>query len=199
MTERLLTEEFEPAGRLTLSIGIAQGPEHAMNPRELVACAESAMMAAKARGKNQSVLFDDTATERPGGDGREDVRSIAHLKMLQSLAGRLNRLNDVREIGSVIVNELRGLIDYHNCRVYIADGDTLFPIAFRGELGQYTEESAEDLTCEFGEGFTGWVAETGRVAPARERAWTASSRSRSRARTTSTSRWSPSRCSTAPA
>ena len=162
MTERLLTEEFEQAGRLTLSIGIAQGPEHAMNPRELVACAESAMMAAKARGKNQSVLFDDTATERPGGNGREDVRSIAHLKMLQSLAGRLNRLNDVREIGSVIVNELRGLIDYHNCRVYIADGTTLFPIAFKGTLGQYTEESAEDLTCEFGEGFTGWVAETGR-------------------------------------
>jgi len=162
MTERLLTEEFEQAGRLTLSIGIAQGPEHAMNPRELVACAESAMMAAKARGKNQSVLFDDTATERPGGSEREDVRSIAHLKMLQSLAGRLNRLNDVREIGSVIVNELRGLIDYHNCRVYIADGTTLFPIAFKGTLGQYTEESAEDLTCEFGEGFTGWVAETGR-------------------------------------
>jgi diguanylate cyclase (GGDEF)-like protein len=162
LAARLLTEEFEQAGRLTLSIGIAQGPEHAMNPRELVACAESAMMAAKARGKNQSILFDDTATERPGGNGREDVRSIAHLKMLQSLAGRLNRLNDMREIGSVIVNELHGLIDYHNCRVYIADEDTLFPIAFRGTLGQYTEESAEDLTCKFGEGFTGWVAESGR-------------------------------------
>jgi diguanylate cyclase (GGDEF)-like protein len=163
LTDRLATEEFDQAGRLTLSIGIAQGPEHAMNPRELVACAEAAMMAAKARGKNQSILFDDTATERPVGvTGREDVRSIAHLKMLQSLAGRLNRLNDVREIGSVIVNELRGLIDYHNCRVYIADGDILFPIAFKGTLGQYTEESAEDLTCKFGEGFTGWVAETGR-------------------------------------
>src|SRR6185312_13809390 len=55
LTERMLTEEFDQAGRLTLSVGIAQGPEHAMNPRELVACAESAMMAAKARGKNQSV------------------------------------------------------------------------------------------------------------------------------------------------
>jgi diguanylate cyclase (GGDEF)-like protein len=163
LAEELVAHEFETAGRLTVSIGIAQGPEHAMNPRELVACAESAMMAAKARGKNQGVLFDDSATDRPESvNGREDVRSIAHLKMLQSLAGRLNRLNDVREIGSVIVNELRGLIDYHNCRVYIADGDTLFPIAFKGTLGQYTEESAEDLTCKFGEGFTGWVAETGR-------------------------------------
>jgi diguanylate cyclase (GGDEF)-like protein len=163
LAEQLAAEEFDPAGHLTLSVGIAQGPEHAMNPRELVACAEAAMMAAKARGKDQSVLFDDTATERPAGvSGREDVRSIAHLKMLQSLAGRLNRLNDVREIGTVIVNELRGLIDYHNCRVYIADGRTLYPIAFKGTLGQYTEESAEDLTCEFGEGFTGWVADTGR-------------------------------------
>jgi diguanylate cyclase (GGDEF)-like protein len=163
LTERLQAEEFEQAGHLTVSVGIAQGPQHAMNPRELVACAESAMMAAKARGKNQSVLFDDGATERPETvNGREDVRSIAHLKMLQSLAGRLNRLNDVREIGTVIVNELRGLIDYHNCRVYIADGDMLLPIAFKGTLGQYTEESSEDLTCKFGEGFTGWVAETGR-------------------------------------
>jgi diguanylate cyclase (GGDEF)-like protein len=161
--ERLAQEEFDPAGRLTLSIGVAQGPEHAMNPRELVACAEAAMMAAKARGKDQSVLFDDTATERPlGVTGREDVRSIAHLKMLQSLAGRLNRLNDVREIGSVIVNELRGLIDYHNCRVYIADGDMLLPIAFKGTLGEYTDETDEDLVSRVGEGFTGWVAETGR-------------------------------------
>ena len=62
--------EFEPAGRLTLSIGIAQGPEHAMNPRELVACAEAAMMTAKARGKNQSVLFEETATERPASTPR---------------------------------------------------------------------------------------------------------------------------------
>ncbi|HEX5469505.1 MAG TPA: diguanylate cyclase [Gaiellaceae bacterium] len=161
--ERLAQEEFDPAGRLTLSIGIAQGPEHAMNPRELVACAEAAMMAAKARGKDQSVLFDDTATERPlGVVGREDVRSIAHLKMLQSLAGRLNRLNDVHEIGSVIVNELRGLIDYHNCRVYIAEGDILLPIAFKGTLGEYTDETAEDLVSRVGEGFTGWVAQTGR-------------------------------------
>ncbi|HEY7004788.1 MAG TPA: diguanylate cyclase [Gaiellaceae bacterium] len=163
LTEHMQAEEFEQAGHLTLSIGIAQGPEHAMNPRELVACAEAAMMAAKARGKNQSVLFDDGATDRPESvNGREDVRSIAHLKMLQSLAGRLNRLNAVSQIGSVIVNELHGLIDYHNCRVYIADGNSLFPIAFKGTLGQYTEENAEDLTCEFGEGFTGWVAETGR-------------------------------------
>ena len=36
-----------------------------MNPRELVACAESAMMTAKANGKDQTVLFEEEAGERP--------------------------------------------------------------------------------------------------------------------------------------
>src|SRR5579872_1683368 len=62
---RILEQEFGPAGRLTLSLGLAEGPEHASNPRELVACAEAAMMTAKARGKNQLVLFGETEHERP--------------------------------------------------------------------------------------------------------------------------------------
>jgi diguanylate cyclase (GGDEF)-like protein len=155
--------DFAPADTLTLSIGIAQGPEHGTNPRELVACAEAAMMAAKARGKNQAVLFDDGTSDRPrtGPASRDAVRSVAHLKMLQSLAGKLNRLNDVREIGSTIVNELRMLVDYHSCRVYIADGEDLLPIAWRGDLGPYLDEGAEELQSKFGEGITGRVAETG--------------------------------------
>src|SRR5947199_7342022 len=67
LTDALAEVEFGPAGKITVSLGISQGPEHAMNPRELVACAEAAMMTAKARGKNQIVLFDDDASERPGG------------------------------------------------------------------------------------------------------------------------------------
>ena len=154
--------EIEPAGRLSVSIGIAQGPEHAMNPRELVACAEIAMMTAKARGKDQAVLFEEEDGERPtpAAVGR-DVRSIAHLKMLQSLAGKLNRLNDVREIGDAIVNELRMLVDYHSCRLYVVDGDLLVPVAWRGDLDPYSDESVEALTCRIGEGITGRVAETG--------------------------------------
>src|SRR5581483_8333901 len=103
-----------------------------MNPRELVACAEAAMMTAKARGKNQSVLYDDGATERPAAavvSGR-DMRSIAHLKMLQSLSGKLNRLNEVSEISRTIAKELRLLIDYHNFRIVLRSGDILRPIAF---------------------------------------------------------------------
>jgi HD-GYP domain-containing protein (c-di-GMP phosphodiesterase class II)/putative methionine-R-sulfoxide reductase with GAF domain len=133
-----------------------------MNPRELVACAEVAMMTAKARGKNQAVLFDEHAGERPEpGEAGRDVRSIAHLKMLQSLAGKLNRLNDVRQIGEAIVNELRMLVDYHSCRVYVVEGDELVPVAWRGDVDEYSEESVEALRCRIGEGITGHAAATG--------------------------------------
>ncbi|MFL5963531.1 MAG: diguanylate cyclase [Gaiellaceae bacterium] len=159
--ERLRAVDFEPAGHVTVSIGISQGPQHAMNPRELVACAEAAMMTAKARGKDQTVLFDDGESERPQpGTIARDIRSIAHLKMLQSLAGKLNRLNDVEQIGATIATELRLLIDYHNCRVSLRDGDELRPIAFVGDhpgLGSVTET----YTTKVGVGITGRVAETG--------------------------------------
>jgi diguanylate cyclase (GGDEF)-like protein len=162
LTETLDDVEFGPAGKITISVGVSQGPEHAMNPRELVACAEAAMMTAKARGKNQIVLFDDEASERPDAkpaSGR-DVRSIAHLKMLQSLAGKLNRLNDVRKIGEVIADELRLLIDYHNCRVSVIQGDEVVPIAFRGELLSRSGERVDFPRTRIGEGITGHVAET---------------------------------------
>lgn len=135
LSDQLAAIDFDPAGRVTVSIGVAQGPQHAANPRELVACAEAAMMTAKSRGKARAVLFQEGETERPVGTTRvDDVRSIAHLKMLQSLSGKLNRLNEVRQIGDAITSELRTLIDYHDCRVYLTEGDRLIPIAWRGEL-----------------------------------------------------------------
>jgi diguanylate cyclase (GGDEF)-like protein len=162
LRETLAEVEFGPAGKITISVGISQGPEHAMNPRELVACAEAAMMTAKARGKNQIVLFEEASNERPDGKpaGGRDVRSIAHLKMLQSLGGKLNRLNDVRQIGEVIADELRLLIDYHNCRVSVIEGNDVVPIAFRGELLSRSGERVDFPRTRIGEGITGHVAET---------------------------------------
>ena len=130
--------------------GSRRAPQHAMNPRELVACAEVAMMTAKARGKGEAVLFGDDVGERPSAAASvdRDVRSIAHLKMLQSLGARLNRLNDVREIGEAIVDELRLLVDYHSCRVYVVDGNDLLPIAWRGDVDPYMDESVEALRCQ---------------------------------------------------
>ena len=160
LLERLTETEFGPAGKITVSIGVAQGPTNASNPRELIACAEAAMMTAKARGKDRIILFDESTDERPDSpiDVTRDVRSIAHLKMLQSLAGRLNRLNDVREIGTAIADELRALIDYHNCRVSIIDGDEIVPIAFRGVLSSRGGEEVQLPRTKVGEGITGHAA-----------------------------------------
>jgi diguanylate cyclase (GGDEF)-like protein len=160
---RLAEVDFPGIGRMTVSVGLALGPEHAMNPRELAACAEAAMMTAKAQGKNQVVLYDEDRTSRPDTPGMErDVRSIAHLKMLQSLTGKLNRLNDVREIGEAIAAELRSLVDYHNCRVFVSDGEELNPVAFLGELTSAAESLSLDmLRTRVGRGITGRCAELG--------------------------------------
>ena len=92
----------------------------------------------------------------------EDLRSIAQLNMLHSLAARLNGLNDVGQIGGVITAELRTLIDYHACRVFLLqpDEETLYPIALRGELSEYQDETAAELTTKVGQGLTGHAAET---------------------------------------
>jgi glutamate-1-semialdehyde aminotransferase len=68
-------------------------------------------------------------------DGHE-LRSVAQLRMLHALATRLNALDNIDAIGEAITAELRTLIDYHNCRIYLLleDGVTLWPVAFRGEL-----------------------------------------------------------------
>jgi diguanylate cyclase (GGDEF)-like protein len=150
-------------GGITVSVGVALGPEHASNPRELVACAEAAMMTAKAQGKNRVVRYEEGASERPDSPlVARDVRSLAHMKMLQSLTGKLNRLTDVGAIGDEIAIELRSLIDYHNCRVFVVDGDELAPISFRGALGEHKGASPLDLLrIKIGFGITGRCAEIG--------------------------------------
>jgi diguanylate cyclase (GGDEF)-like protein len=160
---RLAESEFPGVGRLAVSLGLALGPEHAMNPRELAACAEAAMMTAKAQGKNRIVVYSDAETERPDSPAAtRDVRSIAHLKMLQSLSGKLNRINDVRQIGQEIAAELRSLIDYHNCRVFVVDGTDLVPVAFLGGLSTNAQALSLDLLrIKVGEGITGHCAAIG--------------------------------------
>ncbi|MEO8477004.1 MAG: ATP-binding protein [Actinomycetota bacterium] len=99
-----------------------------------------------------------------GDLGAERFRSVAQLDMLHSLAAKLNTLNDVAAIGGAITAELRTIIDYHNCRVYRIqpDGETLMPIAFRGELlRDYETETLEELVTQVGSGMTGHVAATG--------------------------------------
>jgi diguanylate cyclase (GGDEF)-like protein len=159
----LASTDYAGVGPLRVSLGLSLGPEHAMNPRELAACAEAAMMTAKAHGKNRIVLYAEGSTARPElPAAARDVRSLAHMKMLQSLSGKLNRLNDVRRIGDEIAIELRSLIDYHNCRVFVVDGEELVPIAFRGEFSAETAAlPLELLRGRIGVGITGRCAQLG--------------------------------------
>ncbi len=89
-------------------------------------------------------------------------RSDAQLDMLHSFAATLNALTDTAEIGNTITSELRTIIDYHNCRVYLLQNETvLMPIAFRGELTtEYEGEDLNELITDVGEGITGHVAAT---------------------------------------
>ena len=87
----------------------------------------------------------------------------AQLQSIQQLGARLNRLSEVAAIGAAIASELHELIDYHNVRVYRRFGDDLVPVAMRGQVGEYEDETPDQLRVKVGSGITGWVA-THRVA-----------------------------------
>ncbi|MDO8484116.1 MAG: GAF domain-containing protein, partial [Candidatus Limnocylindrales bacterium] len=82
----------------------------------------------------------------------------AQLQSIQQLGVRLNRLSSVTEIGMAIATELRQLIDYHNARVYRLVGQELMPVAMQGQVGEYIDETPDQLRVTIGEGITGWVA-----------------------------------------
>src|SRR6185369_4857510 len=83
----------------------------------------------------------------------------AQLQSIHALGARLNRLRSVKEIGDAIATELRQLIDYHNVRVYRVVGEDLIPVAMQGRVGEYLDETPEQLKSKLGVGITGWVAE----------------------------------------
>ncbi|HEX7222724.1 MAG TPA: diguanylate cyclase [Candidatus Limnocylindrales bacterium] len=86
----------------------------------------------------------------------------AQLSVLQAASARLSRAGGVEAIGRAIVEETRGIIDYHNARVYIIEpGGDVVPIAFEGAVGAYEQVDFDLLRCTLGQGFTGWVAEHG--------------------------------------
>lgn len=84
----------------------------------------------------------------------------AHLQSIQQLGARLARLTTGAEIGAAIANELDQLIRYHNVRVYRLRADGwLVPVAMRGLVGAFEDETPDQLRIRLGEGITGWVAE----------------------------------------
>jgi diguanylate cyclase (GGDEF)-like protein/excisionase family DNA binding protein len=83
---------------------------------------------------------------------------------IAKLGTRLNHLSTVAEIGAAICTELCQLIDYHNVRVYRVRGDDVVPVAWHGQIGEYTDETVHQLQVRLGEGITGWVALHGEPA-----------------------------------
>ena len=107
---------------------------------------------------------DDGPTVASGTPTADTVRMAtwaAQLQSIQQLGNRLNRLTTEAEIGLAIAKELHELIDYHNVRVYRIVGDDLVPVAFRGQVGEYVDETPEQLRIGVGVGITGWVAAHG--------------------------------------
>jgi diguanylate cyclase (GGDEF)-like protein len=154
---------------ITVSCGVASFPEDAKNPTELLAASDAALYSAKERGKDRVAVYSDEAravrSDRSGAAQREELESLTQIRLLGALAGKLNRLNDVWQIGQTIVEELRTMIDYHNARVYLLsdDGHTLEPVAFGGVISEYAGETFDALRCQMGEGITGTAAVRGQT------------------------------------
>jgi diguanylate cyclase (GGDEF)-like protein/excisionase family DNA binding protein len=82
----------------------------------------------------------------------------AQLQSIQQLGTRLNHLTSVSDIGVAIASELRQLIDFHNVRVYRLVDEDLIPVAMQGQVGEYVDETPDQLRVAVGQGITGWVA-----------------------------------------
>jgi diguanylate cyclase (GGDEF)-like protein len=155
---------------VTVSCGVAALPVDAGNPTELLAAADAALYAAKERGKDRAARYSAAVRSRrarrvDASGNVTEMESLTQIRLLGSLASKLNRLNDVERIGRTIVDELRTMIDYHNARVYLLadDGVTLEPIAFGGTLSEYAGETFDVLRTRMGDGITGTAALSGRT------------------------------------
>jgi diguanylate cyclase (GGDEF)-like protein len=85
----------------------------------------------------------------------------AQMAVVQAASARMNRATSVEAVGRGIVEEVGALVDYHNARVYVLEGDDIVPIAFEGKVGAYELVDWAVLRTKLGVGFTGWVASHG--------------------------------------
>ncbi len=83
----------------------------------------------------------------------------ARMAVVQAASARMNRATTIESVGRAIVEEVGDVVDYHNARVYVLEGQQdLVPIAFEGKVGAYEIVDWSVLKTKVGEGFTGWVA-----------------------------------------
>ena len=84
----------------------------------------------------------------------------ARLDAIKVLAGQLNHLDDVTDIGRAIVEQVRELYESDNARVYTVDHERGMcePIAFSGVFAGSADPDPAVLRVPIGTGLTGWVA-----------------------------------------
>ncbi|MCU0483507.1 MAG: diguanylate cyclase, partial [Chloroflexi bacterium] len=89
-------------------------------------------------------------------------RWVAQLETVQRAAARMARQPSVEAIAGAVVDELRAIVDYHNCRVYLVEPpDDLVPVCAAGRTGEYEDIALELFRTKVGQGLSGWVAQHG--------------------------------------
>jgi diguanylate cyclase (GGDEF)-like protein/excisionase family DNA binding protein len=143
--ETLCAAPLQGGGGLLGLVTIYHDRPHRWDPEELGTLAGFAAHVATAVMNAQS--FARMAT------------SAAQLQSIQQLGAQLSRLTTEKEIGDAISNELEALIAFHNVRVYrLHEDGWLVPVAMRGLVGEFKDETPDLLRARIGEGITGWVA-----------------------------------------
>lgn len=86
----------------------------------------------------------------------EQQHRAEELGVIQNILQQLTPQHDVTTIARIIHEQLRRLIAYHACRIYVLDPERalLIPVAVQGP-----EKTGIELAV--GEGVTGWIAEAG--------------------------------------
>lgn len=131
-------------GKVVGSIGALYRRENAVPEGAVDMLTPLAAQAAVALRNSQ--LYHDT------------VQNTERMHVIQSIAARLNRINDLPSIGRAIAEELRTLIEYHACRVFVVQDTRLVPIALHGAHEEYSSERIEEFVLDLGRGLTGWAA-----------------------------------------
>ncbi|GAC1326450.1 MAG: hypothetical protein NVSMB22_17360 [Chloroflexota bacterium] len=87
----------------------------------------------------------------------EQQRRVVELQVIQTIVQRITPLHDFPAIAAVINQELKQLIDYHACRVFLLDEhhNMLVPLAFDGA-------DRNEIRLKVGTGLAGWIAQFGR-------------------------------------
>ncbi len=135
VADRVQRLRLDPIGEVSISLGVAVAPDDATTARELLACAESAMMTAKSDEKRGVVAFGDGAVARRAGASRSRAESHMNLRALYGLSTKLMQLGTATEIAETVVGRLDSLVEHDACGVYVHEGSDLRLLATRGRLG----------------------------------------------------------------